>query len=277
MADDGREHLAVVLLRPVLGGEHDRAGAVVHARRVAGGVRAVLDEDRLELRERLERRVTPRRLVDLDRRLALLRLDCDGDDLLGQATFVGCLDRQLVRAQRELVEVGARHLELGRNLGRLVRHVLAAERVRQPVVDHGVERLRVAHPVAEASVLQQVRGVRHRLHAARDADVHVTRPDRLVDRLRRDLLRDPALDLRLPRRDLALARLQHLAHDHVLDLVRRYLGAFEGGLDGLASEGRGVERRERAAELAEGGSRGSEDRGLGHVLIRLPLVGGVER
>ena len=31
----------------------------------------------------------------------------------------------------------------------------------------------------------------------------------------------PALDRGLPGRDLAGAGLQHLAHDHVLDLVRR--------------------------------------------------------
>ena len=50
---------------------------------------------------------------------------------------------------------------------------------------------------------------------------------------RGDLLGDAALDLGLARGDLALAGLEHLAEDHVLDLVRLDLGALEGGLDGV--------------------------------------------
>ena len=57
---------------------------------------------------------------------------------------------QLVRAQRPAVEVGARELELVADLGGLVEHLAAAERVGQAVVDHRVERLGVAHAVAEA-------------------------------------------------------------------------------------------------------------------------------
>ena len=60
------------------------------------------------------------------------------------------------------------------------------------------------------------------------ADRLVGEPDRphargadLVDRLRGDLLRDPGLDLRLARGDLALAGLQHLAEDDLLDLLGR--------------------------------------------------------
>ena len=58
----------------------------------------------------------------------------------------------------------------------------------------------------------------------------------LVDRLGGDLLRDAGLDLRLARRDLALAGLEHLAHDDVLDLLGLDLGALERGLDGDAAE-----------------------------------------
>ena len=129
-----------------------------------------LQEDRRQLRERLERGVAPRRLVDLDDRVALAwPLIVTGDDLLRQAALVGRLQRQLVRAQRPAVHVGARHLQLGGDLGRLLRHVLAAERVGEAVVDHRVERLAVAHAEAEARALEQVGRVRHRLHAAADA------------------------------------------------------------------------------------------------------------
>jgi hypothetical protein len=78
-------------------------------------------------------------------------------------------------------------------------------------VDHRVERRDVAHAKAEASPRQQVGRARHRLHAAADADLHVAGANRLVehhggpqtggahlvDRLRRDLLRDAGFDLRL--------------------------------------------------------------------------------
>ena len=50
----------------------------------------------------------------------------------------------------QLVEVGARHLELVADLGGLLEHLLAGERVAQAVVDHRVERLGVAHAEAEA-------------------------------------------------------------------------------------------------------------------------------
>ena len=51
-----------------------------------------------------------------------------------------------------------------------------------------------------------------------------------------DLLRDSALDLRLARGNLALAGLQDLAEDHVLDLVGVDLGALERGLDHVSAE-----------------------------------------
>ena len=74
----------------------------------------------------------------------------------------------------------------------------------------------------------------------------------------------PALDLRLARGDLALARLQHLAHDDVLDLLGLDLGALERGLDRDAAELGGVEGRQAAAQLADRGAGGAEDHGLGH-------------
>ena len=162
---------------------------------------------------------------------------------------------QLVAAQRPAVEVGPRHLELVGDLAGLLEHLLAAERVAQAVVDHRVDRLGVAHAEAEARLLEQVRRVAHRLHAAGDADVEVAGADRgvedpgrahagradLVDRLRGDLLRDAGLDLRLARGDLALAGLQDLAHDDVLDLLGGDVGALERGLDREPAELGGVD------------------------------------
>ena len=157
---------------------------------------------------------------------------------------------------------------------------LPGERVLEPVVDHRVERLRVTHPVAEARVRKQVRRARHALHAARDAGLEVARAHRLVeDRDGADarcadlvhglgghVLRDPALDLRLARGDLALPRLEHLAHHDLLDLIGLDVRALERAGDRLAAEVGGVEARERASELAERRAGGAEDHGLWHLV-----------
>ena len=81
----------------------------------------------------------------------------------------------------------------------------------------------------------------------------------LVDRLRGDLLGDAALDLGLARGDLALAGLQDLAEDDLLDLLGADAGALQRRLDRGAAEVGGVDRGEGAAHLADGGARGSED------------------
>ena len=56
---------------------------------------------------------------------------------------------------------------------------LLGERVGEPVVGHRVDRVDVAHAEAEAGAGQQVRSVRHRLHAAGDADLELAGADRL--------------------------------------------------------------------------------------------------
>ena len=108
-----------------------------------------------------------------------------------------------------------------------------SKRRREPVEDHRVDQLAVPEAIAEARLLQQVRRVRHRLHAAGHDDVDVAGPDHrvgdldradrrrahLVDRVGRRLDRQAGRDRRLSRRRLARAALQHLAHDHVLRLA----------------------------------------------------------
>ena len=182
-------------------------------------------------------------------------------------------------AQRPLVHVRARDLELVADLGRLDEHLLARERVGQAVVDHRVEHLRVAHAVAEAALRQQVGRARHGLHApghdragevagtdvlVREADGAQARRTDLVDRLGRHFLRNSAVDLGLPGGNLALAGLEHLSEDDVLDLVWRDSGALERAADGGAAELDRVDGGEGAAHLAERRAGGTEDDGLGH-------------
>src|SRR6185295_18297160 len=95
--DPGQRRLAL-LFGPLLGGDDDRAGAVVDARGVAGGVGGVIAADRLQLRQRLQGGVGTDRLVGLDRALALAGLDGDADDLVGEAACFGRLVGEPVRA-----------------------------------------------------------------------------------------------------------------------------------------------------------------------------------
>ena len=83
------------------------------------------------------------------------------------------------------------------------------------------------------------------------------------------LLRQPGLDHRLARRVLAGAGLQHLAEDHLADLLARQLRALQQfGDHGGAEFGR-RNLGERAAELADGGAGGGDDDDVGHgVLLR---------
>ena len=73
----------------------------------------------------------------------------------------------------------------------------------------------------------------------------------LVDGLRRDLLGDAGLDLGLARGS-GPVRLDDLAHDDVLDLLRLDLRALEGGGDRRAAQLRGVDAAEGAPILPIG-------------------------
>ena len=276
MRDELGERRLPVRARPLVGRDDKRAGAVVDARRVAGGVRALLPDQAGELRQRLERGPTARALVDLDLGVALLRGDRHGHDLVGHPALVDRGQRALMRAQRPAVKVRPRQLELVADLGRLIEHLPAAERVRQPVVDHRVERLRVAHAIAEARL-------RQRLHATADTDLDVARADGLVedhgraqprgadlvDRLGADVLRNAGADLRLPRRDLALPGLEHLPHDDVVDLRWIDVRSLQRGGDGDATDLGGLESRKAATQLADRRAGGAKDHCLGHRSILL--------
>ena len=69
----------------------------------------------------------------------------------------------------------------------------------------------------------------------------------------------PAADRGLPGRRLAYPGLEHLAHDHVLDLVRLEPGPLESGLDRDRAELRRLVSGQAAAELPERRSGGGDD------------------
>ena len=154
--------------------------------RVAGRVRAVLDEDRRQLGERLERRVAPRRLVLLDDDLlCAARAPCTATISSAMPALVDRRDRALVRAHRPAVHLGARDLELRRDLGRL-----APPCASRSMGSRGRRAASRRAPCASPSrtpkrtPLEQVRRVRHRLHAAAEPDLDVAGADRDVQQRR---------------------------------------------------------------------------------------------
>ena len=239
--------------------DHAR-GAVVHARRVPGRRRPLRIEDGLE-RRRASRAscrggrsrppsTSPTGTISSAKRPASCAAAARWCERNAHAS---CSSREMP-SSRATYEVCCDHVQLVEGRG-------------EPVEDHRVDQRAVAEPVAEARLLEEVRRVRHRLHPAGDDELGVAgadhrvgdldRADRrrahLVDRVRRRLDRQPGADRRLPRRRLAGARLQHLAHDHVLGLVGLEADALERRPDRDRAElGRLVASRARRRACPNG-------------------------
>ena len=102
------------------------------------------------------------------------------------------------------------------------------------------------------------------------------RPDRrcadLVDRVRGNLLRNPRADRCLPRGRLARARLEHLAHHHVADVVGLDVGALEAGADRDRPQLGRRNLRETASEPAERRSNRRDDDGASHCAVSVAAL-----
>src|SRR5690606_35944788 len=75
---------------------------------------------------------------------------------------------------------------------------------------------------------------------------------------------DAGVDRRLPGGDLSGAGLEHLAHEHVVDLVGGDTGAFERSLDREATQVGGLEACEGPGELADRRPGAGDDHGTSH-------------
>ena len=121
-----------------------------------------------------------------------------------------------------------------------VAHVVAVEGIPQPVPDHRVDHLGIAHLDAVAQ-MDAVRRLAHALLPAGDDDLGIAVADRLiaerhgaqpraaelVDAVGGRLEGDAGGDRRLPRRVLAFAGGEDLAHDDLRHLLRLDLGAAQ--------------------------------------------------
>ena len=168
--------------------------------------------------------------VAVDDGVALAALDGDGDDLVLELAGLLRGFGLVLRGDRELVLVVTRDLELAGDILGRVAHVIAVEGVPQPVLDHRIDELQVAHLGAGAQMLA-VRRQRHRFLAAGHDDRSVAAPDLLhaerdgAQAGTADLVEPPGgrflwqagADRCLARRVLALPGGQHLAEDDLVD------------------------------------------------------------
>jgi hypothetical protein len=149
----------------------------------------------------------------------------------------------------------------------------SAPRVGEAVEGHVVLDRHVAVLVADALAHEQVRRVRHGLHATGHDDLELAGPDELVGQ--RDGVeaaeahlvdgecggghRDAGAGGGLAGRDLPGAGLQHLTHDHVLHLLRRDAGPLQRRLDRDLAEFRGGEVLQPAEQPAHRGAGAVDD------------------
>ena len=109
----------------------------------------------------------------------------------------------------------------------------------KPFAHHRIDRHGVAHPIAPARPVEQIRRVRHRLGAAGDHRVDIADADRLdgvhdrlqtgpahaIDGFAGDLDRHARLQRGLTRHVHPGAGLQHATHHHVADVGGRHARA----------------------------------------------------
>ncbi|MDQ0695753.1 hypothetical protein QF048_002195 [Streptomyces sp. W4I9-2] len=199
-------------------------------------------------------------------RVALALRDLDRGDLGLEETVLLGGGGPLVGLRADRVLGGAVETEAAVVLLGRLSHRDVLVRVGEAVVRHRVQHLDRAVLVALAGLGEQVRGVGHGLLATGDHHVELPGADELVgqrdgvepgqahlvDGERGDVHRDAGLDRGLPGGHLARTGREHLAHDHVLDLVTADAGPVQGGLDGEASEVGAGEALEGAEETAHG-------------------------
>ena len=204
---------------------------------------------------------------------AFLLRNGDRQDLVGEPALPGGVGGLAMAGRGVGVLLGAPDgILLGDHLARHA-HVALLEAAPETVVDQRVDQLPVAHAQPFAHARQQIRRVAHRLHAAGDGNLDVAGRDALrrehhrlepgaadlVDRQRRDVIGKPAVQRRLPRRVLAVARLDDVAHDALVDRGRIDAGAPHRLAHDQRAELRRRELLQRAEKLSGGRADGGDD------------------
>src|SRR5271165_4800853 len=275
--DDAGERAQTALLGIRCAHQHDSGGAVVDAGGVAGSDRSVLVEGRAQLGQDLDGRAVLGILVSIDDRLATAGRDLDRHDLVLEPA--GLLRRfgLGLRGGGEGVLLIAGDLPALGDVLCGVAHVIAVERVPEPIAYHRVDELGIAHLHAVAQV-DAVRRLAHALLTAGDDDLGITVADRLiaerhgaqsrtaelVDAIGGHLIGDAGGDRGLAGRVLALAGGEDLAHDHLANFFRLDIGAPKRLDDRDLAELVRRQTAEPTVESPNGGAGSARNHDIGH-------------
>ncbi len=172
-----------MLLHGGLGGQNHGGRAVIDAGRVAGRHRAGIAHDRLQFGQAFERGFGARMFVLVDGyRSGLAAGHRDRGDFLGEIARRDRLSRALLRADRERVLIGPRHLKLLGDVLAGLRHRIDAvlrlhQRIDEAPADGGVENLGGARKRFRRLAHHEGRP-RHRFDAAGNGEIDLAGADR---------------------------------------------------------------------------------------------------
>ena len=178
MGDNARNGRRTLGSGDALAGQHHRGSAIGNRRAGRGGDRSVLGEGGLERRD-LVGLALAGGFVGIDDGVAAAALDRDGGDLVGEGPVGDGALRAAQRFDRVIVLCFAGQLILVRRVLRECAHGAACvigvlEAVEEHMVIGGV----MADACARAVLFEQIGGVGHALHAARDDDIDAARHQR---------------------------------------------------------------------------------------------------
>src|SRR5579883_1998364 len=146
--------------------DHNGCRSIVEAGRVACRDHAALLKGGAQFGKCLCRGVAARLLVGIEDGRAFPPWHLNRHDLVAKTPGLDGMYRALLALQRELVEFFACQVVIRADIFGGDAHVAVIEDIPQAILNHLINYLPVAHAVAEACLLQQVRSAAHALHAA---------------------------------------------------------------------------------------------------------------
>ena len=276
---DARKWLDAALFGFIRAHQQGTSGTVVQARRVGGGDRAAFCEGRTHFLHRFNVCTMADVFVLVDRDVALAGFHGIGGDLICEfSSLLGCFGLVL-RGDSKLVLLFATDLPFFCYVFSGLTHVVAVECIPQPVADHRVDELQIAHFLARTQVLRMGRQG-HVFLTTSGNNVCVAQLDvlgtqchgaqagatDLVDAPRGGFLGVASVDVGLTGRVLALCSGQHLSEDCFADLCGVDTGAGNDFFQNCGTQIMGGRGGERATKVAHGSAGGGCDDDVGHEL-----------
>ena len=266
---------------------HHGRGAVIDPGGVAGRDRAVFLESGFQRRQFFDG-CGPRVLVGVDdNRISLFLRHGDRHDFVSKLPINDRPHGAPLALGGKRVLIAARHGVAACNRFCSHAHVTRANRAHEPLVEHRIDHVGVAHPVAPPRAHQQVRRVGHRLGTASDDGVDIADTNRLdgvhhrlqsgsadaVHCFARNVDGQPGLERRLSSHVHPSSCLKDTSHDYVADIRRLHSGTHDRFANDHGREIGSGNARQRAAEGSNRRAARAEDDCV-ELLVHLKIIRG---